>query len=267
MTPNDPLSCAAPGTLIVTDPTGDQTGAPAADQQFDIQSVSIAEPCFTDDIDWLAFTIKVATLSSIPARNGHWKVQFVPPVLPSGVTAYFVEMTSDQNSNVSYAYGTGGTTTTTVGTADNGSNSADGTITITVANNKGGNPMIGQAITTIQGRTQLLVGAAGTGLLETIDSTTVTGTNPSYTLAGHAGCTCAVPTPTPTPTATPGSTGSTPRFQNYVPPATNSFNGGEPSIGADWLTGKVMTLPPSALFVSGLMTALLRRVILGRTRM
>ncbi len=182
VTPNDPLSCTAPGTLIVTDPTGDQTGAPAADQQFDIQSVSIAEPCFTDGIDRLAFTIKVATLSSIPA-NGHWKVQFVPPVLPSGVTAYFVEMTSDQNSNVSYAYGTVGTTTTTVGTADNGSNSADGTITITVANNKVGNPMIGQAITTIQGRTQLLVGAAGTGLLETIDSTTVTGTNPSYTVS------------------------------------------------------------------------------------
>ena len=98
----DPLTCTPPGTLIVTDPTGDQTGAPAANQQFDIQSVSIAEPCFADGLNKLVFTMKVANLSSIPA-NGHWKVQFVTPVLPAGVTAFFVEMTRPSMSELTSA--------------------------------------------------------------------------------------------------------------------------------------------------------------------
>src|SRR5256885_15078640 len=78
-------SCIPPGTSIVSDPTGDQNGAPVANQQFDIQSLSIAEQCFADGLDKLTFTIKVANLSSIPA-NGHWKVRFV-----FGPTTYFVE--------------------------------------------------------------------------------------------------------------------------------------------------------------------------------
>src|SRR5437764_9269114 len=233
----DPPTCIPPGTLIISDPAGDQTGGPSANQQFDIQSVSIAEPCFAGGENKLVFTIKVANLNSIPA-NGHWKVRFVAPPVPPATTGdtYFVEMTSDQNSNVSYGYGTITTTSTTLGTADAGSNNADGTISITIANSKVGNPAPGQAITAIQGQTQLLVGAAGTGLLAGMDSTTVTGTNPSYTLVGHGGCTCPAATPTPAPRPIAGA--GTPRFQNYVPPATGSFNGGEPSIGSDWLTGK-----------------------------
>src|SRR6266478_5263984 len=58
----DPPSCKPPGTLIITDPAGDQTGAPTANQQFDIQSVSIAEPCLAGGADNLVFTIKVANL-------------------------------------------------------------------------------------------------------------------------------------------------------------------------------------------------------------
>src|SRR5947209_2628519 len=144
-----PATCSAPGTLVVSDPTGDQTGGPAANQQFDIQSISIAEPCLGDGANRLTFTIKVADLSSVPA-NGHWKVKFAPPTLPSGITAYFVEMASDQSSNVTYDYGTVGTTTTTVGTADDGTKSADGTITITVANSKVGNPAVGQTLNSVQ---------------------------------------------------------------------------------------------------------------------
>src|SRR6266404_1429452 len=237
LAPNDPPSCAAPGTLITSDPAGDQNGAPAANQQLDIQSISIAEPCFAGGVNKFVFTMKVANLSSLPA-NGHWKIRFL-----AAATTYFVEMTTDQSASVSYGYGNVGTTTTTLGTADDGTTNPDGTITVTVANSKVGNPATGQMITTIQGQTQLLVGAAGTGLLAGIDSTTVTGTNPSYTLVGHSGCTCPAATPTPTPTATPaGGVNGTPRFQNYNPPATGSFNGGEPSIGVNWLTGKVMYL-------------------------
>ena len=55
----------------------------------------------------------------------------------------------------------------------------------------------------------------------------------------------ATPTPTPIPTATPTPAPpgpGTPRFRIYTPPATYSFNGGEPSIGADWKTGRAMYL-------------------------
>src|SRR3954470_2922199 len=224
-----PTSCSIPGTLIASDPAADQTGSPA-NQQFDILSVSIAEPCIGDGSNKLVFTMKVTNLSSIPG-NGHWKTQFVPPTLPSGVTAYFVEMTSDQSGNVAYAYGNVGTTTTTLGTADAGTFNADGTITITVANSKVGNPVPGNTLTKVQGRTQLLVGAAGTGLLSTLDTTTQTANDPTYTLVGHASCSCPIAPPTPTPAPMSGT--GTPRFQNYVPPPTNSFNGGEPSLGSD----------------------------------
>src|SRR4051812_17420410 len=206
-----PPTCTPPGTLVASDPAGDQTGAPAANQQLDILSVSIAEPCFADNVNKLVFTLKVSDLTTVPP-NGHWKVEFAPPTLPAGITAYFVEMLSDQDGNVSYEYGTVGTTTTSLGTVDDGSKNAIGTITITVANNKVGNPTTGQTLTAVQAQTQLLVGAAGTGLLAGIDSSTVTGTTPSYTLAGHALCACPAPTPTPSPTPSPGPTAATPRY-------------------------------------------------------
>ena len=224
-------NCTPPGTTVVTDPASDQNGAPAANQQLDIQSLSIAEQCFADGLDKLTFTLKVADLSSVPA-NAHWKVRFV-----FGSTTYYVEMLSDQNRNVSYGYGTIGTTTTPVGSADEGSFAADGTIVITVANSKVGGPTVGQSITTIQAQTQLLVGAAGTGLLAGIDSTS---TAAAYTLVGHASCTCPAPTPTPTPQPTAGP--GIPRFQNYTPPSTAVYNGGEPSIGTNWMTGNAMYL-------------------------
>src|SRR6266478_6366384 len=84
LAPNDPPSCAAPGTLITSDPAGDQNGAPAANQQLDIQSISIAEPCFAGGVNKFVFTMKVANLSSLPA-NGHWKIRFL-----AAATTYFV---------------------------------------------------------------------------------------------------------------------------------------------------------------------------------
>jgi hypothetical protein len=51
------------------------------------------------------------------------------------------------------------------------------------------------------------------------------------------------PTSTPTPTPTPQPPGpNTPRFLNYVPPSTNTFSGGEPSIGTNWISGNAMYL-------------------------
>ena len=37
-------ACVAPGTEVLTDAAGDQAGAPVSNTQFDIQSVSFAEP-------------------------------------------------------------------------------------------------------------------------------------------------------------------------------------------------------------------------------
>src|SRR5438445_11025915 len=44
------------------------------------------------------------------------------------------------------------------------------------------------------------------------------------------------------PPRTPISAADVPRFLTYIPPATNSFSGGQPSIGTDWLTGNSMYL-------------------------
>src|SRR5207253_6556410 len=51
----------------------------------------------------------------------------------------------------------------------------------------------------------------------------------------------------PTPIPLPQATGSTPRYQIFTPPqniltraAGNGTDAGEPSIGANWITGKVL---------------------------
>src|SRR5205085_3709556 len=47
---------------------------------------------------------------------------------------------------------------------------------------------------------------------------------------------------TPKPTAATPATGTPPNYANYQPPAGSGFgaDAGEPSIGANWKTGKVM---------------------------
>ncbi len=52
--------------------------------------------------------------------------------------------------------------------------------------------------------------------------------------------------PSPTPTPPPGS-GAAPRFQNYVAPPNLGNDAGEPSIGVNWNTGRVM-------YIAGLQT-------------
>jgi hypothetical protein len=80
---------------------------------------------------------------------------------------------------------TGTTQQNTDGTADPASNySADGTITIIIPNSEVGGLNAGDQLVNIDGKTQLEVGAAGTGLLETIDST-VAG---RYILVGNSYC-------------------------------------------------------------------------------
>ena len=55
--------CTLPGVTLLTDPTGDATGGNAA---HDIQRISLAEPAGPDK---LVFTLKVASLASVPPEH------------------------------------------------------------------------------------------------------------------------------------------------------------------------------------------------------
>ncbi len=180
--------CTAPGITVVTDPTGDQTGAPA-NSELDIQSISIAEPYVSaTTAPALTFTVKVANLSTVVQPNSSWTIFFTAP----NGTQYFVDMNTDGTSGTPvFQYGhtttlaTGTTQQNTDGTAEGSSNyNANGTITIVVPTTVVGGLKAGDQLVNVNGKTQLEVGAAGTGLLETIDST-VAG---RYILVGNTYC-------------------------------------------------------------------------------
>src|SRR5204862_585223 len=71
-TPPSTNPCAATGFLVDTDPTGDQLLAPS-DSDLDVQAVLIAEPYQADGTNRLIFTMKVATLETVPA-NRQWRI-------------------------------------------------------------------------------------------------------------------------------------------------------------------------------------------------
>jgi hypothetical protein len=187
--------CVLPGVTVVTDPAGDQVGAPA-NTELDIRSLSLAEPFLNSCANQLVFTLKVSDLSVVPPQ-ARWTIFFSR----ANGTEYFVAMLSDSTGNptgVQFAYGhtsigPGGVRQlTTDGAADTGSGfTADGTITIVLSLSKltfNVNPppatlpppAPGDTFGNINAITQQTVGV----LLLTIDST---GSN-SYTLAGNRSC-------------------------------------------------------------------------------
>jgi hypothetical protein len=203
--------CVLPGITVITDPTGDQTGAPA-NTELDIQSVSLAEPWLNSCSNQLVFTLKVADLSVVPPQ-AQWTIFFSR----ANGTEYFVAMVSNGTGNptgVQFDYGhtstgTGGVRQlTTDGTADAGSGfTADGTITIVLSLSKLTfnlnpppptlpPPAPGDTFGNINALTQQTVGV----LLVTMDSTASAG----YTLAGNLACEPSVP-PIAQLTATPSS--------------------------------------------------------------
>jgi PKD domain len=189
-TPAPPLqsACILPGITVVNDPAGDQTGAPG-NSQLDIQSISVAE-LFNSSASGsqLYFTMQVSNLGSPLPPNAQWVIFFIPP----NGTEYFVAMDTTSNpATPAFTYGhvttlaTGNPSLTTDGTADAGSNfNANGTILIIIDNSKVGSPHPGDQLVNINGETQLEVGAAGTGLLETIDNTSAG----RYILLGNQAC-------------------------------------------------------------------------------
>ncbi len=188
-------ACTLPGITVITDPSGDQTGAPA-NTELDIQSVSLAEPWLNSCSNQLVFTMKVADLSVVPPQ-AQWTIFFSR----ANGTEYFVAMVSNGTGDpagVQFEYGhtstgTGGVRQlTTDGTADAGSGfTADGTITIVLSLSKLTfnlnpppttlpPPAPGDTFGNVNALTQQTVGV----LLATIDSTG----SASYTLAGNQSC-------------------------------------------------------------------------------
>src|SRR5258708_4161703 len=92
-------SCVLPGVTMITDPTGD--GAAAANPALDIQSVSIAEPYYADGSQKVIFTMKVASLASVPA-GAERRVLWDFPTTPNG--SYYAEMHTDSSGTVAFGY-------------------------------------------------------------------------------------------------------------------------------------------------------------------
>src|SRR5207302_2980423 len=78
-------ACTLPGLTILTDPTGDELDMASA---HDVQSLKIAEPFLGAAPDMIVFTLKVASLSTVPPDT-NWPIQFTVGGLP-----YTVRMTT-----------------------------------------------------------------------------------------------------------------------------------------------------------------------------
>lgn len=183
-TPTPPPACLNSSTLVVTDPSGDQgVGNPAAS---DALSVSAYEDYTYINSERLVFALKVnSNLATIPA-NQIWNV-----VWTFNGTTYYVAMKSDDNSDVSYEYGTiANSMVTTLGVLDAGSYDNQGNITMAIAGSSVGSPAVGAVLTAVNGDTQLNIG----GILFSDEDTTSNGT---YTVRAKNGACSPIPLPTP----------------------------------------------------------------------
>jgi hypothetical protein len=144
-------------------PTPAPTATPAAlPPQYLIDYIAVAEP--PSKPGKLLFQMKVSDLSSVPA-NSRWRMVWDSVSTPD--EQYFVGMTTDASSVVTFEYGTvqtqsippvvgviGLPTENPVGTPDAASNSnADGTISIYIDKSLVGNPQPGDILGAVCGRT------------------------------------------------------------------------------------------------------------------
>jgi hypothetical protein len=159
-------SYAATGFIVASDPTA-EAGAPAANPDLDIQSLSISEPGTGSNAGKLVFNLKMTNLSVIPP-NRRWRIIWNSPASPISATGdhsgqFYVGMTSDAAGAITFEYGfintpvvglvLGDPQTTAVGTPDAGSFTPAGQITIAVSRNKIGNPQTGDLLGGISVRT------------------------------------------------------------------------------------------------------------------
>jgi uncharacterized repeat protein (TIGR01451 family) len=179
--------CVVPGFTRLTDPTGD-----ALDQNpaHDIQSVSVAEPSSGPGANKLVFTLKVASLASVPPTTT-WPVTFF-----YRGTQWFVAMKTNPLGQVSFRFGTGTGSTNGLGDLDAGSRfTPDGTITLIASNSKIGttdHPQAGESLTGFLTRVRV---ESGTGSALTPDNAPNSAApDGDYVLSGNAFCANAAPT-------------------------------------------------------------------------
>ncbi len=214
--------CVMPGTLVVSQRPGSQTGAPANEED-DVTGISIAEPYpAVTSPETLEITMTVGNLAALPALppNTFWKVYFsyqgqvyfvdMDTVVPGGTPA-----APEFAYGVTASDGAGGNGDSSLGAISGSFNSSNSTITWVLpasvilppvgtfpnvtAGTQGTAPRAGAQLSGVHGVAQMLVGAEA-GLLETISSTP----SGSYTMVGNAACNPAAPV-VAVLTATPAS--------------------------------------------------------------
>jgi hypothetical protein len=183
-------SCTT-GVKVLSDPNGDQTGAPA-NAALDIQSVSIAEPYYSNGAQKVTFIIKVNSLATLPP-NAQWRVIWNFPTTVGG--EYYADMRTSESGAVSFEYGeilvTGLVITSVgqpskLGDADPESNySADGTIRIVLSTDKIGNAVPGDLIGGLIARTYVVTGSQATTFRAATDAADDSQT---YRLVGNGYC-------------------------------------------------------------------------------
>lgn len=145
-------------------PTPSPTATPPIPPQYLIDYIAVAEP--PSHPGKLLFQMKVPNLSTVPA-NSRWRV--VWNSITSPFEQYFVGMTTDANSVVSFEYGTvqteqippqpapgviGLPIENPLGAPDGASNfNADGTISIYIDKSAVGSPQPGDILAAVNGRT------------------------------------------------------------------------------------------------------------------
>lgn len=154
------VGSSATAFTVAADPTGDQVGGPAANTDLDVQSLSIAEPSTGPDAGKIVYKLQVTSLATIPP-NRRWRIIWNSPEAPNG--QFYVGMTSDSNSAITFEYGTvftqvvglvvGVPTATPLGAPDSGTYTPGGLITISVSKDKIGNPQTGDLLGAFSVRT------------------------------------------------------------------------------------------------------------------
>ncbi|HET6771322.1 MAG TPA: DUF11 domain-containing protein [Actinomycetota bacterium] len=220
--------CSTPGMTMLVDRTGDATGANPA---HDIERVSVAEPFIADGVEKVFFTLKMASLSELPADTTWLLRLFRSP------DVRFVAMKTDSAGQVRFVYGTGTGGTPELGSLDPESNfNADGTITLVASHDKL-NRATGQTVTDFGVRIRI-EGASVVFPDRVPNDGSITG---SYLLYGNSSC-----KPLDVSASKDGPTSAAPagRIMTYTINVTNN--------GPGTATGVLLTdtLPASVTFVS-----------------
>lgn len=212
--PNNPEATGGSETTPPIGPTPTPTASPAATPpippQYLIDYIAVGEP--PDHADQLMFKMKVRDLSTVPA-NSRWRMvwgwvgnnQRKETLNPD--EQFYVGMTTDGNSNVTFEYGTVQTLSLVVvgvptenmkGNLTTASVAPDGTITMFVDKSKVGSPAPGDILAAINGRTFNTGDTAGGPTTERstllVDHTFIKGNTDNsyppatYTVAGNVAC-------------------------------------------------------------------------------